>query len=569
VKRYSGAELVAFLRRVDARLTKTEVLEVIGGAAAVLKYGASAPTKDIDTWNPVPKAVQDAADAVGAMGQGVPLAPAGVAEIPNDVELRFKTVSIGLKKLVVRVPDRYDLALSKTIRGYDNDLQVIKECTRRSRFRSKSSSPSSRPSWTAWSRKIGAHCASMSPCSSPPSLAMPRARRSLCAGAWPCRKSRRAEAQRAGTGKSGGEQLTDWMSIGQDHALPSLSPRPIGPRVVGAMRLLLWPVASVLSAGIALAATPPPEVTKIDERCALAAKLDDRHKTGLRILADLSDAVRPEANDGRGKWVPFRSAEDLKRYARKNSAPNTQAQTWSARDGTFIASLYFQSDSGDWSNYVDYCFRVDGTLARSEAIVVNNSAEIDGRRVVYYAADGHVLFSTARSSDERGKPRADLDGLDLPPVYPTVKSLPFNAPVETTPPAPAPLAGVSAGTVSHPAMDGILDSAAVANQVRSRVGGVRHCYDQELVKNRTLAGKVVVHWTIDLAGTTRDVSVESAAPPMGQVAACVVELVKRWRFVPEPKDTTVEISFPFVFQSADGQGTRTSPPSVSDSPARK
>jgi hypothetical protein len=60
-------------------------------------------------------------------GHGVPLAPAGVAEIPNDAERRFKTVSIGLKKLVVRVPDRHDLALSKTIRGYDNDLQVIKE----------------------------------------------------------------------------------------------------------------------------------------------------------------------------------------------------------------------------------------------------------------------------------------------------------------------------------------------------------------------------------------------------------------------------------------------------------
>jgi hypothetical protein len=127
VKRYSRAELVAFLRRLAVLLAKREVLEVVGGAAAVLKYGARAPTKDIDTWNRVPKAVQDAADAVAAMGQGVPLAPAGVAEIPNDAELRFKTVSIGLKKLVVRVPDRYDLALSKTVRGYDNDLQVIKE----------------------------------------------------------------------------------------------------------------------------------------------------------------------------------------------------------------------------------------------------------------------------------------------------------------------------------------------------------------------------------------------------------------------------------------------------------
>jgi hypothetical protein len=94
VKRYSRAELVAFLRRLDALLTERAVLEVVGGAAAVLKYGARAPTKDIDTWNRVPKAVQDAADAIAAMGHGVPLAPAGVAEIPNDAELRFKTVSI-------------------------------------------------------------------------------------------------------------------------------------------------------------------------------------------------------------------------------------------------------------------------------------------------------------------------------------------------------------------------------------------------------------------------------------------------------------------------------------------
>jgi hypothetical protein len=70
------------------------VLEVIGGAAAMLQYGASAPTKDINTTTP---------------------------------SYVSRTVSIGLKKLVVHVPDRYDLALSKTIRGYDNDLQVIKE----------------------------------------------------------------------------------------------------------------------------------------------------------------------------------------------------------------------------------------------------------------------------------------------------------------------------------------------------------------------------------------------------------------------------------------------------------
>jgi hypothetical protein len=38
VKRYSRAELVAFLRRLDALLTERAVIEVVGGAAAALKY---------------------------------------------------------------------------------------------------------------------------------------------------------------------------------------------------------------------------------------------------------------------------------------------------------------------------------------------------------------------------------------------------------------------------------------------------------------------------------------------------------------------------------------------------
>jgi len=126
VKRYSRAELVAFLRRLDVLLSQQEAIEVVGGAAAVLKYGARAPTKDIDTWSRLPKAVQDAAEALEAAGQGVPLGPAGVVEIPNDAELRFKTVSIGLKKLVVRVPDRYIWRCRRRSEA-TNDLQVIQE----------------------------------------------------------------------------------------------------------------------------------------------------------------------------------------------------------------------------------------------------------------------------------------------------------------------------------------------------------------------------------------------------------------------------------------------------------
>ena len=133
MERYSRAELVAFLRHLDSLLTERAVLDVIGGAAAVLKYGARAPTRHRHV-EPRTQSRSGRRRRRCAMGHGVPLAPAGVAEIPNDAELRFKTVSIGLKKLVVRVPDRYDLALSKAIRGYDNDLQVIKEMHQKKPF---------------------------------------------------------------------------------------------------------------------------------------------------------------------------------------------------------------------------------------------------------------------------------------------------------------------------------------------------------------------------------------------------------------------------------------------------
>ena len=131
------------------------------------------------------------------MGQGVPLAPAGVAVIPNDAELRFKTVSIGLKKLVVRVPDRYDLALSKTIRGYDNDLQVIKEMHDKKPFSLKRLvalfETEMDGAVTKDKRALRLNVAVLVP---RPCSATMRARGSPCVGGWPYRKSRTADASR-------------------------------------------------------------------------------------------------------------------------------------------------------------------------------------------------------------------------------------------------------------------------------------------------------------------------------------------------------------------------------------
>jgi outer membrane biosynthesis protein TonB len=100
-----------------------------------------------------------------------------------------------------------------------------------------------------------------------------------------------------------------------------------------------------------------------------------------------------------------------------------------------------------------------------------------------------------------------------------------------------------------PAVDGELDPAMVAKEVRSRLGAIKACYERALKRNPTLSGKVVIHWTITQAGTVSGVDVEQDTLGDAEVASCIKALVARWRF-PAPAGGSVDVSFPFVFQSS-------------------
>jgi hypothetical protein len=100
-----------------------------------------------------------------------------------------------------------------------------------------------------------------------------------------------------------------------------------------------------------------------------------------------------------------------------------------------------------------------------------------------------------------------------------------------------------------PAVDGELDPAMVAKEVRTRLGAIKACYERALKRNPTLSGKVVIHWTITQAGTVSGVDVESDTLGDAEVASCIKALVARWRF-PAPAGGSVDVSFPFVFQSS-------------------
>ncbi|MEP6654063.1 MAG: DUF6036 family nucleotidyltransferase [Myxococcales bacterium] len=102
---------------------------MIGGAAAALRYGARRNTTDIDTFNSLVPDVERAARVAREKSRlGIVLSKAAVADPPWNFEDRLdKLEDLGLVKLEIFVPERHDLALMKTVRGYAHDVEVLQE----------------------------------------------------------------------------------------------------------------------------------------------------------------------------------------------------------------------------------------------------------------------------------------------------------------------------------------------------------------------------------------------------------------------------------------------------------
>src|SRR5687768_7322683 len=113
-RRYSAAELRIFLAAVDQFLTAPVRLILIGGSALILGYGVADVTKDVDTFNEEVLSIPEAlAKARELTRLAIPIGPAGVGELPLNHEDRLRREMTSLEHLVVLVPEKHDLALSK------------------------------------------------------------------------------------------------------------------------------------------------------------------------------------------------------------------------------------------------------------------------------------------------------------------------------------------------------------------------------------------------------------------------------------------------------------------------
>lgn len=94
---------------------------------------------------------------------------------------------------------------------------------------------------------------------------------------------------------------------------------------------------------------------------------------------------------------------------------------------------------------------------------------------------------------------------------------------------------------------GDFDANLVVRQIRARLTAIRRCYETELRRNPTLAGKVTVEFTIEERGNVTGSRASENTTGSPAVAACVVDTVSRFRFNPGPEGGSVRFSYPFVF----------------------
>ena len=121
-----------FLREVDAKLTTGVTLHCIGGFALTILYDLPRPTGDLDYNSVTPQSMSEKRDEIA--GQASRLASkykvcvhsTGIVDLPDEYETRLSALPLGFERLVIAVPDPYDLVLSKLTRNSPKDRADVK-----------------------------------------------------------------------------------------------------------------------------------------------------------------------------------------------------------------------------------------------------------------------------------------------------------------------------------------------------------------------------------------------------------------------------------------------------------
>ncbi|MCR9166206.1 MAG: AgmX/PglI C-terminal domain-containing protein [Nannocystaceae bacterium] len=97
---------------------------------------------------------------------------------------------------------------------------------------------------------------------------------------------------------------------------------------------------------------------------------------------------------------------------------------------------------------------------------------------------------------------------------------------------------------------GALDKDIIRRVVRSHINQVTHCYNQGLVRDPTLKGRVAIQFTIGSTGKVPLSVVSSTTLKDKNVGNCIAKAVKRWKFPKPDGGATVMVTYPFMLNAS-------------------
>jgi TonB family protein len=100
----------------------------------------------------------------------------------------------------------------------------------------------------------------------------------------------------------------------------------------------------------------------------------------------------------------------------------------------------------------------------------------------------------------------------------------------------------------HVETRGGLSREDIRRTVRRHINEVRYCYEQALMSQPDLEGRVAVQFFVSPDGTVQSSAVSQSSGAVGGVGQCVSASVRRWTFPASEGPTSV--TYPFVLQSA-------------------
>jgi hypothetical protein len=100
---------------------------------------------------------------------------------------------------------------------------------------------------------------------------------------------------------------------------------------------------------------------------------------------------------------------------------------------------------------------------------------------------------------------------------------------------------------------GAIDPELIRKVIREHASEVRYCYEQELVVNPKLEGKVAIQWQIGPDGGASACTVHSDSTLMSdKVQQCIMSRIVMWRF-PKPKGGGIAIvKYPWILRTSGG-----------------